>query len=71
MNHEEKTVFIICCLFGIISVKNVYDALMTKTLRTTCAGTSASITAIYYTHETTKWKINKRKTDKWGSCYTK
>lgn len=54
MNHEEKTVFIICCLFGIISVKNVYDALMTKTLRTTCAGTSASITAIYYTHETTK-----------------
>ena len=50
---KKKTVFIICCLFGIISVKNVYDALMTKTLRTTCAGTSASITAIYYTHETT------------------
>lgn len=33
---------------------------MTKTLRTTCVGTSASasVTATYYTHETTRWKIS-------------
>ncbi len=29
-----------------------------KSLRTTCAGTSASVTATYYTHETTRWKIS-------------
>lgn len=58
MNHEEKIVFIICFLFGIISVKNVYAAPMTKTLRTTCAGTSASVTATYYTHETTRWEVS-------------
>lgn len=59
MNHEEKKVlFILCFLFGIISVKNVYAASLNKTLRTTCAGTSASVTATYYTHETTRWKIS-------------
>lgn len=31
---------------------------MTKTLCTTCVGTSASVTATYYTHETTRWKIS-------------
>ena len=45
-------------MFGIISVKNVYAASLNKTLRTTCAGTSASVTATYYTHETTRWKIS-------------
>lgn len=30
---------------------------MSKTLRGTCAGTSASVTATYYTHETTRWKV--------------
>ena len=54
---KKKIVFTIF-FFGIISVKNVYAALMTKTLRTTCAGTSASVTATYYTHETTRWKIS-------------
>ncbi len=32
-------------------------ASMSKTLRGTCAGTSASVTATYYTHETTRWKV--------------
>ena len=54
---KKKIVFTIF-LFGIISVKNVYATPMTKTLRTTCAGTSASVTATYYTHETTRWKIS-------------
>ena len=55
---KKKIVFTIF-FFGIISVKNVYAALMTKTLRTTCAGTSTSVTATYYTHETTRWEISK------------
>lgn len=55
---KKKIVFIICFLLGIISVKNVYAASVNKSLRTTCAGTSASVTATYYTHETTRWKIS-------------
>ena len=55
---KKKIVFIICFLFGIISVKNVYAASLNKSLRTTCAGTSARVTATYYTHETTRWKIS-------------
>ncbi|MGN8643928.1 hypothetical protein [Catenibacterium mitsuokai] len=40
-----------------ISIQSVYAASMSKTLRGTCAGTSASVTATYYTHETTRWKV--------------
>lgn len=40
-----------------ISIQSVHAASMSKTLSATCAGTSAGVTATYYAHETTRWKV--------------
>ena len=40
-----------------ISIQSVHAASMSKTLGATCAESSAGVTATYYAHETTRWKV--------------
>ena len=50
---KKKFILLASGIACFISIQSVYAASMSKTLRGTCAGTSASVTATYYTHETT------------------
>ncbi len=50
---NKKFILLASGIACFISIQSVYAASMSKTLRGTCAGTSASVTATYYTHETT------------------
>ena len=54
---NKKFILLASGIACFISIQSVYAASMSKTLRGTCAGTSASVTATYYTHETTRWKV--------------
>ena len=54
---KKKFILLASSIACFISIQSVYAASMSKTLRGTCAGTSASVTATYYTHETTRWKV--------------
>lgn len=54
---KKKFITLASGIASFISVQSVYAASMSKTLRGTCTGTSASVTATYYTHETTRWKV--------------